>query len=103
MHITIIKGYLQRYMKNRTEEVRAKDKENLIRHRRIKILIWTREIQRNLVIVKQLCFVVLDIDECANANPPDCQVNAVCNNTHGSYVCTCKLGFYKDGENCTSN
>ena len=51
----------------------------------------------------KLLSVVLDIDECANAVPPDCDVNAVCTNTQGSYACTCKEGFYKDGQNCTSN
>ena len=25
----------------------------------------------------------------------------MCNNTQGFYVCTCKEGFYKDGQNCT--
>ena len=45
--------------------------------------------------------VLLDIDECDIANRSDCDVNAVCENTQGSYVCTCKEGFYKDGQNCT--
>lgn len=47
--------------------------------------------------------VLLDIDECDIANRSDCGVNAVCENTQGSYVCTCKEGFYKDGQNCTGN
>ena len=46
--------------------------------------------------------VVSDIDECTNGTH-SCDVNAVCNNTWGSYNCTCKDGFYGDGINCTGN
>ena len=44
--------------------------------------------------------VVSDIDECTDGTY-SCDVNAVCNNTRGSYNCTCKDGFYGDGINCT--
>ena len=40
-----------------------------------------------------------DIDECSSAN--ECHQNALCNNTKGSYNCTCKDGFEGDGKNCT--
>ena len=50
----------------------------------------------------QIPFVDLDIDECTNGKHR-CDVNAVCNNTRGSYNCTCKDGFYGDGINCTGN
>ncbi|XP_044171458.1 uncharacterized protein LOC114970560 isoform X2 [Acropora millepora] len=40
-----------------------------------------------------------DIDECSSAN--ECHQNATCNNTKGSYNCTCKDGFEGDGKNCT--
>ena len=39
------------------------------------------------------------IDECSIEN--DCHQNALCNNTKGSYNCTCKDGFEGDGKNCT--
>ena len=32
-----------------------------------------------------------------------CHKEATCNNTHGSYVCTCKPGFTGNGHNCTGN
>ena len=47
-----------------------------------------------------LSFFLLDIDEC-NTNSHNCDVEAVCNNTHGSFVCTCKPGYTGDGRNCT--
>ena len=41
-----------------------------------------------------------DTDECVAA-PGKCHNKAACNNTHGSYVCTCKSGYIGDGRNCT--
>ena len=45
-------------------------------------------------------FVVSDLDECATGTH-DCDVNAECNKTLGSYNCTCKDGFHGNGTNCT--
>ena len=45
-------------------------------------------------------FFLTDIDECKTF-PGKCHVNATCNNTHGSHVCTCKPGYTGDGRNCT--
>ena len=41
----------------------------------------------------------LDIDECAN-NTDNCDVNAYCNNTVGSYNCTCHAGYTGNGTTC---
>ena len=41
-----------------------------------------------------------DINECP-ANP--CNTNAMCFDTHGSYVCSCNDGFMGDGNLCQSN
>ena len=50
----------------------------------------------------EIPFVVSDIDECEDGTH-NCDVNAVCINTLGSYNCTCKDGFYGDGINCIGN
>ena len=47
--------------------------------------------------MKVLHFLV-DIDECAS---PVCHANATCQNQLGSYLCSCKAGFYGDGKTCT--
>ena len=41
-----------------------------------------------------------DIDECYT-NAHSCGVNAVCNNTIGSYACACEAGYSGDGRTCT--
>ena len=43
-----------------------------------------------------------DMDECMDGTH-GCDVNAECNNTKGSYNCTCKDGFHGNGTNCTGN
>ena len=40
-----------------------------------------------------------DIDECST-NSHSCDVNAVCSNTMGSYVCACKAGYTGDERTC---
>nr|XP_058971268.1 uromodulin-like [Pocillopora verrucosa] len=41
-----------------------------------------------------------DMDEC-KFNISDCDVNANCTNTFGSYKCTCKVGYIGDGRSCS--
>ena len=40
-----------------------------------------------------------DLDECTT-NAYDCDINAACQNTVGSYTCTCKAGYTGDGKTC---
>ena len=42
-----------------------------------------------------------DIDECA-LGKDDCDANAGCVNTEGSYECNCNPGYFRDGLLCKS-
>ena len=42
-----------------------------------------------------------DINECASPEANDCDPNAECSNTEGSYICSCNEGYTGDGRNCT--
>ena len=42
----------------------------------------------------------LDVDECS-AVTGVCDVNSNCQNTAGSYICSCNTGFTGDGKTCT--
>lgn len=46
-------------------------------------------------------FRLVDVNECANEETNECDTNALCTNTNGSYVCRCTKGFKGDGRNCT--
>ncbi len=43
---------------------------------------------------------ILDIDECSTSARV-CDVNAECQNTLGSYLCSCKGGFTGNGKTCS--
>ena len=45
--------------------------------------------------------IIADIDECSEKSTNECDINANCMNTEGSYNCTCKIGFLGNGQNCT--
>jgi hypothetical protein len=40
----------------------------------------------------------IDINECSPGSP--CHANATCDNTEGSYTCTCDSGYSGDGLSC---
>ena len=46
---------------------------------------------------------ISDIDECVVDTHHNCSSDAFCNNTHGSFNCTCKPGFTGDGQKCTGS
>ena len=47
-----------------------------------------------------LCLTVADLDEC-NTHTHNCDVNADCVNTVGSYSCKCRAGNTGDGQTCS--
>ncbi|XP_073235245.1 uncharacterized protein [Porites lutea] len=44
---------------------------------------------------------LVDRDECQNSANNDCDQNAICNNTIGSFECFCKKGFTGNGKTCS--
>ena len=45
-------------------------------------------------------FLIADKNECERGKH-NCDANATCKNTEGSFVCTCKPGYSGNGVNCT--
>lgn len=45
--------------------------------------------------------IILDIDECASVELNQCDPNALCTNTEGSYICRCLRGYQGDGITCS--
>ena len=52
-----------------------------------------------LSIHRESCSFVLDIDECLSIS---CHINADCLDSHGSYLCRCKIGYSGNGTFCES-
>ena len=44
--------------------------------------------------------IISDKDECASREQNECDPNALCTNTEGSYVCRCLRGYEGDGKTC---
>ena len=51
-----------------------------------------------LFFQKSLESILLDFDECEES---PCGLNATCNNTEGSYICSCNSGYVGDGLQCS--
>ena len=45
-------------------------------------------------------FLIADENECETGKH-NCDANATCENTDGSFVCTCKPAYFGNGVNCT--
>lgn len=54
-----------------------------------------------LIFYQNICLAHLlmmaDIDECKDPNLNDCDVNAICINTPGSFNCSCIDNYFGDG------
>ena len=50
-----------------------------------------------------MCVVLhADVNECESNDSNNCDENAQCTNTDGSYTCSCNPGYSGDGVSCTS-
>ena len=59
----------------------------------IKIIIIT-------IIIILIIIYNPDVDECQSDALNECEPNALCTNTEGSYICRCLRGFEGDGRQC---
>ena len=50
-----------------------------------------------LALLTSIFWHFIDIDECVST---PCDKNAACDNTDGSFICTCKTGYSGDGFAC---
>lgn len=49
-----------------------------------------------------IIYLFIDVDECAGQGlGNNCDAQATCTNTAGSFTCACKVGFQGNGANCT--
>ncbi|XP_060566863.1 nidogen-1-like [Ruditapes philippinarum] len=46
-------------------------------------------------------YCTVDVDECASSSSNNCDENAQCTNTNGSFTCACNTGYTGDGVSCT--
>ena len=60
---------------------------------------WIHLVEANLLSMITH-FEVSDINECTDGSH-NCNINADCNNTPGSFTCSCKAGYQGDGIICT--
>ena len=71
----------------------------------LRLTMWTSLYNsRSLWTCIAICQTILfhsDINECELDSLNDCDENANCSDTIGSYNCSCKTGYEGDGFNCT--
>jgi len=55
-------------------------------------------------LVWQVCTILslyTDINECESGELNNCDTNAECTDTEGSYTCSCNTGYSGNGYTCT--
>ena len=50
-------------------------------------------------MLSRVVFCVADVDEC-NESIDNCDINAMCTDSNGSYMCTCSNGYTGSGLVC---
>ena len=74
------------------------NEQTLVYHRRLKNSFGKNYVLQNKSMHSIYYFA--DINEC-ETEKHHCGSNAFCNNTKGSYTCTCKPGYTGNGVSCT--
>ena len=64
------------------------------------IITWIDKKDINVEWIDVYMYLTIDVDECSSNSHSCTDVNAVCINTRGSYTCTCKAGYTRDGRAC---
>ena len=59
-----------------------------------------RNLNELLMKIKFCLSFCLDINECTDETH-NCHTDGYCNNTDGSFHCTCHIGYRGNGENCS--
>ena len=62
--------------------------------------IFTKNVKTYRVFNPKLSFLHLDVNECSTSTD-NCDSNAVCTNTQGSFTCACNSGFKGNGITCS--
>ena len=52
-------------------------------------------------VTENVLLNTVDVNECLNSSLNDCDVNASCMDTFGSYMCSCNDGYFGNGFNCS--
>lgn len=67
------------------------------------ILISFRELNNTQFVVFKFVFCFfLDLNECSDPSLNNCHLAAQCENTRGSFECTCSKGWTGNGVKCTN-
>ena len=74
-------------------------------HLNLRELTWPSScshfVSTTCTVLPYLLFVTQDVDECVVDSP--CHTNATCENTIGSYTCSCDDGYSGNGTSCTED
>ena len=65
-------------------------------------VLWYFHSYVNIMQREDFITTIADIDECSRGTD-NCDLNADCRNTQGSFQCVCREGYEGNGRICTGN
>ena len=66
----------------------------------ISMIITCHFVHNSSLLYCALFVIAVDANECTSGDD-DCDSNAACTNTIGSFTCACNSGYTGDGQSCT--